>query len=71
MAWDSPDQYFDDFDDFDEDGDDISKCCNRCGAADLHWEETHSGWRLFNELGEPHDCQLEQASEGFHIVEEE
>jgi hypothetical protein len=56
---DAADDLFDQHEDFDLDGDeiDITKCCDRCGAVDLHWQETKSGWRLFNERGDPHDCQ--------------
>jgi hypothetical protein len=32
------------------------KTCNRCGAGGLHWEETYSGWRLFEAEGHQHNC---------------
>jgi len=33
-----------------------AKTCNRCGRGGLHWEETYSGWRLFEAEGHMHRC---------------
>ena len=41
-------------DDFKKKKDDIS--CSRCGAMNLHWENTGVGWRLFTPEGTMHAC---------------
>jgi hypothetical protein len=30
--------------------------CKYCGADELHWVETPTGWRLYDENEEPHNC---------------
>lgn len=32
------------------------KSCTKCGANNLHWQNTERGWRLFHQDGERHDC---------------
>ena len=33
------------------------KTCNRCGAGNLHWQDTPNGWRLFDAAGVLHSCK--------------
>ena len=35
--------------------------CKFCKKRELHWEETGSGWRLFNSSGVMHSCNSHKA----------
>lgn len=46
--------YFDSYDEEDA-------YCKFCDCDGLHWEETATGWRLFDDEGSLHDCRNEPA----------
>jgi len=39
------------------DDEDRAVSCKFCDEYPLYWEKIESGWRLFNEGGEPHTCE--------------
>lgn len=39
-----------------EEGEPFRRACKFCDERDLHWECTNDKWRLFNDLGQVHDC---------------
>ncbi len=34
-----------------------TKTCKFCGATNLQWKVTETGWRLFSGAGELHECE--------------
>jgi len=45
------------FDRYEEDPEPEDRTCKFCKVSGLHWEDTDSGWRLFDENDELHHCQ--------------
>lgn len=64
------DYYLDHEDYFDGRDEERPIQCKYCGEHPLLWEETDKGWRLFDEMGDMHDCLRPQAASEFGIVKE-